>query len=82
MPQNSETLTDLDKRIEEVDEAIITHNKIISKLTIQRYDLVSRKLDLEMDEALECAIESDISPRRVMDLIISEIAGRSQRLGA
>ena len=82
MSQDTAALTDLEERIEEIDEAIITHNKIIRKLTMQRYDLVSRKLDLEMDEALECAIENDISPRRVMDLIISEIEERNERLGA
>ena len=69
-------LGNIDSRLEEIDEAIVTHNKIIHKLTMQRYGLISQKLDLEMNETLECAIENDISPRRVMDLIISEIEQR------
>jgi len=80
MSHNNIAIADLDEKIEEIDEAIITHNKIVRKLTMQRYDLVSTRLDLEMDEALECAVESDISPRRVMDLIISEIEKRNKRL--
>ena len=80
MAHNNIAIADLDEKIEEIDEAIITHNKIVRKLTMQRYDLVSTRLDLEMDEALECAVESDISPRRVMDLIISEIEKRNKRL--
>ena len=75
-------IENLEMKIEEIDEAIITHNKIVQKLTIQRYDLISRKLDLEMNETLECAIENDISPRRMMDLIISEVEERNQRVGA
>ena len=71
-------LGNIESRLEEIDEAIVTHNKIIHKLTMQRYDLISQKIDLEMNETLECAIESDISPRRVMDLIISEIELRHQ----
>ena len=80
MSHNNIAIADLDEKIEEIDEAIITHNKIVRKLTMQRYDLVSTRLDLEMDEALECAVDSDISPRRVMDLIISEIEKRNKRL--
>lgn len=75
-------LETLEFRLEEIDEAIMTHNKIVQKLTIQRYDLISQKLNLEMNETLECAIENDISPRRVMDLIISEVEQRNQRIGA
>ena len=75
-------LDNLENKIEEIDEAIITHNKIVQKLTMQRYDLISQKLDLEMNETLECAIENDISPRRVMDLIISEVEKRNQPIGA
>jgi len=82
MPNNNTTISDLDEKIEEIDEAILTHNKIVRKLSAQRYDLVSMKLDLEMGAALECAIESDISPRRVMDLIISEIKKKNKRLEA
>lgn len=75
-------LQNLENKLEEIDEAIITHNKIVQKLTMQRYDLISQKLDLEMNETIECAIENDISPRRVMDLIISEVKHRRQCLGA
>ena len=75
-------LENLENKIEEIDEAIITHNKIVQNLTMQRYDLISQKLDLEMNETLECAIENDISPRRVMDLIISEVERRNQPIGA
>jgi len=82
MPHKNTAISDLDYKIEEIDEAILTHNKIVRKLTVQRYDLVSMKLDLEMDEALECAVESDISPRRVMDLIISEVKKKNRRLEA
>ena len=75
-------LQNIESKLEEVDEAIITHNKIVQKLTMQRYDLISQKLDLEMNETIECAIENDISPRRVMDLIISEVEQRRHYLGA
>ena len=71
----------LETRIEEIDKAIITHNNIVQKLIVQRYDLLSQKLDLEMTETLECAIENDISPRRVMDLIIAEVEIRNKRRG-
>jgi len=82
MSANYQPFTDLETKIEEVDEAIYTHNKIVQKLTVERYNLISRKLDLEMNETIECAIENDISPRRVMDLIITEIEERNKRYNA
>jgi len=78
MYTSSQAILDLEAEIEEVDEAILTHNRIVQKLTMQRYDLISRKLDLEMDETVECAIENDISPRRVMDLIMAELEERNK----
>jgi len=69
---------ELESRLEELDSAIITHNKIINNLIVQRCSLISQKLDLEMNETIECAIENDISPRRVMDLIISEVENRNR----
>ena len=82
MSEKIETIKDIELKIEEIDEAITAHNKIIHKLTMQRYALVSKKIDLEMDETIECAIKYDISPRRVMDLIIAEIEDRRKLLGA
>jgi len=76
MLQNVDTIGDLEEKLTEIDEAIIAHNSIVHKLTIQRYDLISRKQNLEITEALECAIENDISPRKMMDLMISEIEKR------
>jgi len=69
----------IESEIEEINDAIVIHNKIVQKLVLQRYDLISQKLDLEMEETLECAIENDISPRRVMDLIIAEVEERNKR---
>ena len=77
MSQCLET-TDIEKAMEEIDDAIITHNKIVEKLKLQRYTLFSKKLDLEMDDVLECVVENDISPRRMMDLIIAEVEERSR----
>ena len=75
-------LEDLEIRIEEIDKAIVTHNKVVRKLSMQRYKLIAQKPDLEMTEAFECAIENDISPRRVVDLIVTETEKRNARLGA
>jgi len=78
MTNNYQTKEELEAQMEEIDEAIITHSKIIEKLKMQRYELFSVKLDLEIVETLECAVENDISPRRIMDLIISEIGTRDE----
>ena len=82
MSRGSKEQIELDREIEEIGEAIVAHNRIVQKLTIQRYGLISKKQDLEMTETLKCAIENDISPRRVMDLIISDVENRNKRLGA
>jgi len=76
------TKLDLEGEIEELGEAIIAHRNILNELKIQRCDLISRRRDLELEETLRCAKEYDISPRRVMDLIINEMEERNKRLGA
>ena len=78
MTNHTHTNEELETQMEEIDDAIITHSKIIEKLKLQRYELFSVKLDLEIMETLECAVENDISPRRIMDLIISEIAAKKE----
>jgi len=80
MSQNINNTNDFENKMEELDEAIVTHNKIIRKLKTQRLDLFSEKLDLEMNEIIECAIENDISPRRMMDLIKAEVEERHKHL--
>jgi len=79
MSQNINNNNDFENKMEELDEAIVTHNKIIGKLKTQRLELFSEKLDLEMTEIIECAIENDISPRRMMDLIKAEIEERQSQ---
>jgi len=67
---------DIESEMEETDEAIFTHSRIVEKLKLQRYKLVAEMEDLELNDVVECIIENDISPRRMMDLIISEIERR------
>ena len=76
------TKLDIESEIEELGEAITAHNNILHELKVQRCDLISKIQDLEFEETLKCAMEYDISPRRVMDLIITEMEERKKRIGA
>lgn len=69
MSQTINIITDLDKEIEEIDKAIITYNEIIEGLKWQRYELLSNKHDLDMNDVLECIIEKGLSANEVLKLI-------------
>ena len=60
---------DLDKKIEEIEKAIVTYNEIIEGLKWQRYELLSNKHDLDMNDVLECIIEKGLSANEVLKMI-------------
>ena len=70
MEQNFLTASSLEKEMEEIDEAIITHNRIIENLRSQRCEILAQKLDWEMQEVFECAVESGFTPGEVMQLLL------------
>ena len=71
MGQSTCTVCELEREMEEIDEAIITHNKIIENLRFQRFEILARKNDWEMQEVFEYAIESGFTPDEVMDMLLA-----------
>ena len=69
MSQTIDFLGDLDNKIEEIDKAIVTYNEIIEGLKWQRYELLSKKHDLDMNDVLECIIEKGLSANEVLKMI-------------
>ena len=69
MSQTSGVTNDLDKKIEEIEKTIITYNEIIEGLKWQRYELLSSKHDLDMNDVLECIIEKGLSANEVLKMI-------------
>jgi len=76
MGQTTCTLCDLEREMEEIDDAIISHNKIIEVLRFQRFEVMAKKNDWEMQEVFECAIENGFTPDEVMDLLLSAKRGK------
>jgi len=66
----------MEKDMEEIDEAIVTHSKIIENLRNQRMELVARKGDWEMQEVFECAVENGLSPDEMMAMVLEVVQKR------
>lgn len=79
MNHNTYTAVDLERDMAEIDEAIITHSKIIENLRLERYELLARKSDWEMQEVFEYAVENGFAPGEVMELLISSTARKMAR---
>ena len=62
----------IEKELDEIDKLIIARSKTIEDLKCRRYQLMAELEDLDIHEAVECAIENGISPRRLIDMIIAE----------
>ena len=73
---NPFTMMDLEKEMEDIDEAIVTHNKIIEDLKFQRYELLAQKQDWEMQEVFECAFENGFTPEEMMKLLLGAIKSK------
>ena len=73
MERNMRTVKDLENEMEEIDEAIVTHNRIVEDLKCQRYELLAQKQDCEMQEVFECAFENGFTPDEMMQLLVDAI---------
>ena len=62
----------IEKELDEIDKLIIARSKTIEDLKCRRYQLMAELEDLDIHEAVECAIENGISPRRLINMIIAE----------
>jgi len=62
----------IEKELDEIDKLIIARSKTIEDLKSRRYQLMAELEDLDIHEAVECAIENGISPRRLINMIIAE----------
>ena len=67
-----EPKSNIEKELDEIDKLIIARSKTVEDLKCRRYELMAELDDLDIHEAVECAIENGISPKRLIDLIISE----------
>ena len=62
----------IEKELDEIDRVIITRSKTIEELKCRRYELMAELDDLDIQQAVECAIESGVSPKRLIELIVIE----------
>ena len=69
MERNHYTLFDIEKEIDEKDEAIFTHLKIIEKLKEQRNELLAQRSDWRMQEVFELAVEYGLTPDEMKEIV-------------
>ena len=67
-----EPKSNIEKELDEIDKLIIARSKTVEDLKCRRYELMAELDDLDIHEAVECAIENGISPKRLIDLIVEE----------
>ena len=82
MAQSVNRVSDMDLEMEEIDMAIITHNKMINKLKCRRYELLARKQDLRMNEVLECIVENGFPAEDLLGLVIEASKNNNTNLTA
>ena len=63
---------DIEKELGEIDRIIIARSKTVEDLKCRRYELMAELDDLDIHDAVECAIENDISPKRLIEMILAE----------
>ena len=76
MERNARSVRELEKEMEEIDEAIVTHNRIIEELKCQRYELVAQRQDWDMQEVFECAFENGFTAEEMMQLLVDAIKAK------
>ena len=69
MLQNVESEIDLDKELEEIEDEIDTHNRIVENLIWRRSELLTKKQDLEICELIDCIIEKGITANEALEII-------------
>lgn len=79
MNQNTYAAADFERDIEEIDEAIFKHNKIVENLRFDRFELLAQKSNCELEEVFEYAVDSGFTSSEIMELIISAIPKKKER---
>ena len=62
----------LDKSIEEIDCRIIEYNMAAENLKLRRCELLAQKVDADIADVIEYALEVGIQPKRMVELISDE----------
>ena len=70
------TTLNIDREMEEIDEAIVTHSRRIEELKCQRFELFAQKQDCEMQDVFECAFENGFTPDEMMKLLENAVSQR------
>ena len=71
MSQDAQSNIDLEKEMEEVDEAIVKCNEMAESLNQRRYELIAMRQNLEIADVIECIIEKGINANQIMQMILS-----------
>jgi len=69
----SQKISDLEKKMYELDEAILTYNRTIEELKSQRYELLAQKQSWELQEVFEYAVENDITAEEIMKILLNAL---------
>ena len=62
---------DLDKELEQTEDEIVKHNRIIENLIWRRSELLTRKQDMEMYELIDCIVEKGMTANEALEIINS-----------
>lgn len=77
--ENNTCMANLERDMEEIDEAILKHSMIIEGLRVERVELLARKSNCEMQEVFECVVEHGFTPGEMMELVLSSISKKKDR---
>jgi len=77
MLQRIDVEIDLDRELDEIEDEIVTHNRIVETLIWRRSELLTKKQDLEMCELIDCIIEKGLTANEALELIVSSLENNS-----
>ena len=69
MFQTVDTNINLDKKLDELESEIGSHNRIIEDLIWQRSELLAQKQDLDMYALIDCINEKGLTTREALEMI-------------
>jgi len=72
-------LTDYDKEIEKIDEAITACKRDFEELLYKRHEFIARKFGIDVMELIEFVSQSDDVPQEAVDIIVSIVKKKREQ---
>jgi len=79
MTKINQNLTDYDKEIEKIDEAISACKRDFEELLYKRHVFIARKFGIDVMDLIEYVSKSDDVPQEAVDLIVSIVKKKREQ---